>query len=259
MTRTTGPSTTRTTARSAAVTLSGIGRALLVRGWARLDRRLFPTVVAGDAQGDRLCLTYDDGPTPGLTDIVAESLAERGHRATFFVLVPQAEAHPRLVRRLLDLGHEVGLHGIAHDRLPGQPWSAVHRQLRDVKARLAALGARPVLFRPPYGAQNRRTYLLARASGLRPVTWNADSRDYQEPGPQALREQLSVSLRPGAIVLLHDGVGHRPGSGLTAEEVARRRSILELTIALLAERELTSVPVTELSVAGRVVEPWLSA
>ncbi len=259
MTGTPGPPTTRTTARSAAATASGIARDVVRRGQSRLDRRLFPTLVAGHAPTARLALTYDDGPTPDLTDVVAETLAAHGHRATFFVLVPQAEAHPHLVRRLLDLGHEVGLHGVAHERLPGQPWSAVHRQLRDGRDRLAAIGARPTLFRPPYGAQNRRTYLLTRAAGLRPVAWNADVRDYQERGPDAVREQLAVSLRPGAVVLLHDGAGERPGSELTADQRGRRLSILDRTMALLAERALTSVPVSELSTAGALRGAWLSA
>ena len=61
-----------------------------------------------------VALTFDDGPHPVLTPMVADVLASRGVRATFFVIGSVAEAHPSLVRRLLDDGHELANHTWSH-------------------------------------------------------------------------------------------------------------------------------------------------
>src|SRR5438132_3165838 len=57
-------------------------------------------------------LTYDDGPSPDETPALLDVLAERGARATFFVLTDRAEQHPEIVRRALAEGHGVELHGL---------------------------------------------------------------------------------------------------------------------------------------------------
>ena len=71
-------------------------------------------------------LTYDDGPTPGVTDRLLPILAEAGATATFFVLLTRVRAHPSMVAELLAAGHEVALHGIDHVDLTSLPlWRQV--------------------------------------------------------------------------------------------------------------------------------------
>src|SRR5439155_405613 len=63
---------------------------------------------------DRFALTFDDGPSARTTPYVLDLLARHGARATFFVLGRHVRQHPHLVRRAVEEGHEVGLHGHAH-------------------------------------------------------------------------------------------------------------------------------------------------
>jgi peptidoglycan/xylan/chitin deacetylase (PgdA/CDA1 family) len=100
-----------------------------------------------------VALTFDDGPDPETTPAVLELLARAGARATFFMLVDRAEAHPELVSETVGAGHEVGLHGLDHTRLTTLPPTEVYRRLRDGRDRLSRLVGAPIrLFRAPHGA-----------------------------------------------------------------------------------------------------------
>ena len=235
---------------------------LTQRGIAGLRRRvgdrLHPTIVGGPDDAARLSLTYDDGPTPGVTNLLGDRLAEAGHRATLFVLVPQAEACPALVRRLLDQGHEVALHGVRHVAMTKLSSAQVASDLRDGVERLSRLGAPPRFVRPPYGAQNRRTYGSTRAAGLKVVGWSHDVRDFDEPDLPTLAGRLDQALVPGAIVLMHDGDGDHPDRPYSDPQRDLRTGALAHALAVLAERGLRSVSVSELVDGASRTREWVA-
>jgi peptidoglycan/xylan/chitin deacetylase (PgdA/CDA1 family) len=174
----------------------------------RWERRRLGSIVGVRTGTNVVAFTYDDGPDPEHTPAVLDALAAEGARATFFVLADQVEAFPDLVRRARVAGHEIGLHGGRHWNLT----RATMRELREVivegKQRVEAVVGEPVrLFRPPYGAQNRRAFLVARAAGLDVCLWDpeANSRDCDDGSIDAYVDSAFRSLRPGVIVLFHDG------------------------------------------------------
>src|SRR6478609_12102310 len=73
---------------------------------------LMPATVLTSVLTDHpvLALTYDDGPARGHTPGVLDALGEAGVAGTFFVLSDHVQRSPELVRRMVDEGHEVGLH-----------------------------------------------------------------------------------------------------------------------------------------------------
>ena len=100
-----------------------------------------------------VALTFDDGPNPTTTRRVLSILAERGHKATFFVVGRKAKLHPDVVREIHEAGHAIGCHGYVHNRLycfkaPDHVAADIDRTQRAVEE---ATGARPTLFRPPVG------------------------------------------------------------------------------------------------------------
>lgn len=151
-------------------------------------------------------LTYDDGPEPGGTEHVLQALADHQATATFFVLLGRARTHPELLAEILAAGHEIGLHGLTHERLTQFPWYEVRRRTKTAKAELEDLIGLPVRwFRPPYGRQLPSTWLAVRSTGLEAVCWGPSLADSQHL-PQA--EQLSRALsntKAGDILLCHDG------------------------------------------------------
>ncbi|MGA8245859.1 MAG: polysaccharide deacetylase family protein, partial [Nocardioides sp.] len=79
------------------------------------------SVVGVEPSSRSVVLTYDDGPTPGVTDQLLAVLAEADATATFFVLLTRVRPHLALLRELLAAGHEIGLHGPDHRRLTTLP------------------------------------------------------------------------------------------------------------------------------------------
>jgi peptidoglycan/xylan/chitin deacetylase (PgdA/CDA1 family) len=176
---------------------------------------------------DSLALTFDDGPDPEITPHVLDALAAHEAKATFFLLQEPAEKYPDLVARMLREGHAVGVHGRAHDQQATRRASSIAADLAVAQTAIAALcdGRVPSLYRPPYGFKSLSVLRAAARRRLRVVLWSVDSRDYLLTDPKAIARRVGCLLRPGAIVLMHDG----PGRTATAdalprilEEIARR-------------------------------------
>lgn len=154
-----------------------------------------------------VALTFDDGPNPRTTRRVLEILAEKGYRATFFVVGRKARLHPEVVREIHEAGHEIGLHGYAHDRLYSlKPPSYVVQDIaRTQKAIEEACGALPTLFRPPVGYVSSRTSVGARRASVQLVAWSARGIDGLGSTDAArVVRRIEKKLEGGAIVLLHD-------------------------------------------------------
>jgi peptidoglycan/xylan/chitin deacetylase (PgdA/CDA1 family) len=156
-----------------------------------------------------VALTFDDGPDPRWTPAVLDILARTGVRGTFFVVGRNADRYRDLVRREIAAGMSVGDHTWDHARLVPAPAGFVDGQMRRTHDLLAALGSRVSLFRPPYGRFDGGTVHTASSMGMRTVLWTVDSRDYTKPGVGRIVRTVLDRVRPGSIVLMHDGGGNR--------------------------------------------------
>ncbi len=218
---------------------------LLADGVARPgSSAVVPTIASAPPRaGRRVALTFDDGPDPNWTPKIADVLDAAGARATFFCIGEHVEAHPDIARRLLGGGHELGNHSFAHARtLNFRLAPAMEREvLRGETALRAVTGgsARP-LYRPPVGLRNPSLARVAARLELRVVTWSLHSRDTFATDAAALAARVLARVRPGDIVLFHDG-SDRPG--------ADRRVTLAALPAILAglrARDLDAVTVSAL-------------
>jgi peptidoglycan/xylan/chitin deacetylase (PgdA/CDA1 family) len=154
-----------------------------------------------------IALTFDDGPDPRGTPAVLEALALADARATFFVLGECAERHPELVEQVRAAGHDVGVHGYAHLRHTAYSRETIEGDLRRA---LDVLG-NVRTWRAPWGRLAPFSRALAGEHGLRLVGWTTDTHDWRGDAKDAMLD--AVVLEPGAVVLMHDGVG--PGARRT--------------------------------------------
>ena len=154
-----------------------------------------------DGREREVFLTFDDGPTPGVTSWVLDRLDEYGAKATFFCLGRNAEAHRELYQETLRRGHSVGNHTYSH--LRGFSTSTTS-YLDDVH--LAASFIESTLFRPPYGRILPRQVREVRKN-FRIIMWEVLSVDYNRKLPgKHVAGNVTRNVRPGSIVVFHDSV-----------------------------------------------------
>lgn len=218
------------------------------------------SVVALRRPSTSTVLTYDDGPTPGVTDGLLPVLADAGATATFFVLLTRVRSSLALLLEVLAAGHEVALHGPDHRRLTTLPGDVHLARFRDARAELEDLTGVAVRWsRPPYGAQDRASWRGARGAGLTPVFWTVTCRDWETRQPDEYLARLRGTDPSGSIVLLHDGYADaRDG---VDDGPPPRLDRLALTRGVLAEVAAVGATPTSLGRAldsgEPVYRPWL--
>jgi peptidoglycan/xylan/chitin deacetylase (PgdA/CDA1 family) len=159
-----------------------------------------------------VALTFDDGPNPPYTGRVLDVLERYGVPATFFCVGLHASAHTEELARMAEAGHGLGNHTWSHPFLPDLSVREFEVQLeRTFDAIEDGAGVRPApLFRPPYGSRKAELLTwLGRAGGPTTVLWDVDTADWSMPGPAAITDAVLTQVRPGSIVLMHDGGGDR--------------------------------------------------
>lgn len=165
----------------------------------------FGAQVVWRTAGPGVALTFDDGPDPRWTPRILDILAASGAHATFFVLLDHVRAHPELVRRAADAGHEIGVHGADHWDMTRLTSAQLDKAMADTKLAVADLvGHAPVLMRPPYGRFDAPVLHAARSHDLQLILWS----DWL-PGRNSASASaaLLAQLTPGAVILCHDGRG----------------------------------------------------
>jgi peptidoglycan/xylan/chitin deacetylase (PgdA/CDA1 family) len=182
-----------------------------------------------------VAIGFDDGPTPDTGAFV--SMLERAKaKATFFMIGREVSARYRqtLLRELRD-GDALGDHSFTHPYLThvSDPRAELGSTLRAIAS---LTGYAPCVFRPPYGAYDTSVVQVAGSLGLATVLWNVDPRDWALPGRSAIVRQVLAQVRPGSIIISHDGGGPR------GETLAAYPSI----IAALRARGYRTVTIPEL-------------
>jgi peptidoglycan-N-acetylglucosamine deacetylase len=187
----------------------GLGAAALWVGYAWGAHVMTLAVTRrGPTRERRIALTFDDGPDALWTPRIAETLAARGVRATFFVIGRRAQAHPRAVRAVVEAGHEVASHGWSHTSL----WLCGPRRTADEVLRAHQLlgeltGRAPRFFRPPWGMVNAALFGVLRRAGLSCVLWSIQPEGLRARPASAQARHVLARAHPGAIVDLHDADG----------------------------------------------------
>lgn len=174
----------------------------------RLDDRWKVQSECADGTGRRsVYLTFDDGPNPCFTPQILDVLAQNRVPATFFVIGAYAAEHPDLIQRMIAEGHEVGNHTMSHPDLSKCGLGEVQREVSEANQAimLACPQASIRYIRAPYGAWSEEVLTASEIAGLAALHWSIDPRDWSRPGTDAIVDAVLASVRPGAIVLLHDG------------------------------------------------------
>lgn len=169
-----------------------------IKPWGFI-RKLFPDMIWEIDDPNGVFLTFDDGPTPGITEWILSTLKHYNAKATFFVLGKNAEMYPDLHQRIINEGHKIGNHTYSHQKGWGMP---LEKYIEDVDFAEDILHSD--LFRPPY-AQITPSQMRAVAKRYKVIMWNVLSRDYSRTvTPDMCLREVMPHISAGSIIAFHD-------------------------------------------------------
>jgi peptidoglycan/xylan/chitin deacetylase (PgdA/CDA1 family) len=158
-----------------------------------------------------VALTLDDGPDAKYTPTVLQLARHKGIKLTFFLVGREIQRYPDLARREVAEGHAIGNHTWDHPVLPRdtplQDLSEIERCEDEIEK---ICGERTHLFRPPKGYWDGDVFLEAEDLGYRMILWSAALEHHTAKTPQAMAERVLRRIRPGMIILAHDGEPRGP-------------------------------------------------
>jgi len=169
----------------------------------KLIRFLYPNYLIWEIPNDdnALFLTFDDGPTPGVTEKVLDLLKMYDAKATFFCLGKQVIAHPEIYQRIIDEGHAVGNHSIQHIKRHYYNSKSFLEEIRDASKLVDSK-----LFRPPYG-QIKPNQVRLLKDQFKIIMWSVLSGDFDSNLTK--EECLTTVLRhskSGSVIVFHDSL-----------------------------------------------------
>lgn len=154
-----------------------------------------------DKQGSVISLTFDDGPGAH-TDRLLKVLEEYEAKATFFVLGKLVDEYPNTLKKMREIGCEIGNHSYDHENLTKLGKNAVKAQIKDTSKKVkSATGKGTKLLRPPYGEYNDNVKSYTNAPL---IMWSIDTLDWQTKDTVATVEMVLNNVTDGDIVLMHD-------------------------------------------------------
>ena len=177
-----------------------------------MDLVFGPSVERGPGRRPpRIYLTFDDGPNELATPAILQTLETERVPAAFFMVGDHVRRFPALARDVVHAGHTVGNHTYNHVKLLLAGPARIRSQLRQTHEVMEwVMNVTPRTFRAPHGY--RSVFLRSVAAELHYTVfgWTFGVFDTARPGVEEIRRRVRKRLRPGAIVLLHDGDGYDP-------------------------------------------------
>ncbi|MFC3114761.1 glycoside hydrolase family 11 protein [Cellvibrio fontiphilus] len=148
-------------------------------------------------------ITFDDGPGSNTATLVNLLKQNNLTPVTWFVQGNYVAANPQLMAQLLSVG-EVQNHSYTHPQLTNLGYQQIYDELNRTNQAIQNAGApKPTLFRPPYGGVNSNINQAAQALGLRVITWDVDSQDWNGASAAAIANAAN-QLQNGQVILMHD-------------------------------------------------------
>jgi peptidoglycan/xylan/chitin deacetylase (PgdA/CDA1 family) len=186
---------------------------LTARGVSSMRSQIFGKVLyKGDPAANSVALTFDDGPSVPYTSRTLDILKEHGVKATFFVIGKNVAAHPEIAGRMHDEGHEFGNHTYSHPWMFRIIFSAIRKDIELCQTEISRItGSRPRFFRQPIGMNNPGAMKVLDGLGMVMVGWQTRAYDGVDARTDAIVRRVLEGVRPGGIILLHDGVDEKLG------------------------------------------------
>lgn len=168
---------------------------------------IFPRFTWCKETDNEIYLTFDDGPTPEITDFVLESLAQYNAKATFFCIGKNVESNPSIFSRIISGGHSIGNHTMHHYNAWNMDFASYLKDIELCDQLFQQNGIQSIGFRPPYGRITPKMY--QQVPNI--ILWSVLTGDYNASLQASdIVKSIKPYLKPGAIVVMHDSVKAYP-------------------------------------------------
>ena len=186
------------------VTVSGLATVGLL--WVFFRPPFGKNIVHLNTDQRIVALTFDDGPSPPYTEQLLDVLAKRDVKATFFMIGNRIERHPETVRRVIAEGHQVANHSYSHPLLGFLPPSYVQRQIDRTDTLLRQVGLTGEIgFRAPVLTRFLPVAWILAKGDRAHISCDVWSWDWVTQNPDRITKTVLKKVKPGAIIVLHDG------------------------------------------------------
>jgi peptidoglycan/xylan/chitin deacetylase (PgdA/CDA1 family) len=176
-------------------------------------KKMFPNYVWDIATTNKeLYLTFDDGPTPEITNWTLDTLKKYDAKATFFCIGNNVKKHPSIFKSIIKDGHTIGNHTLNHVK----GWKTKSKNyLKEVKGAQIEINSnldnlytsKVCLFRPPYGQIKPKQGKKLIALGYQIIMWDVLSFDWeQDVSEEKCLENVISKSKAGSIIVFHDSV-----------------------------------------------------
>lgn len=148
-----------------------------------------------------IALTFDDGPGDRTGELL-DQLEKYDAKATFFMLGQKVSSYPDEIKKMKEIGCELGNHSYDHPNLAKLSADGVKKQIGDTNSKIQAIvGEGASVMRPPYGAISAT---LKANAGMPLILWNIDTLDWKTRNAKATVDMVMENAKDGDIILMHD-------------------------------------------------------
>ena len=173
----------------------------------RIIKKIFSNYV-WDIPNDenKVYLTFDDGPTPEITEWTLKQLKKYNAKATFFCIGNNIEKYPAIFQKIIQDNHAIGNHTFNH--LKG--WNiSTEDYIENTQLCQSAIynlqSQVSNLFRPPYGKIKLSQSKALRKLGYKIIMWDVLSEDFnQKISPEQCLQNVLKNVQSGSIIVFHD-------------------------------------------------------
>lgn len=158
-----------------------------------------------ERQDKKIAISFDCAWGVDYTDKLLETMQKKNIKCTFFMVEFWTEKYPAFVKKISDMGHEIGTHSSTHPYMSKLSKDAIKRELQtSSKAIENVTNKKPTVFRPPYGDYNDLVIQTARELGLYTIQWDVDSLDWKDLSAKDITKRVVSKVKNGSIVLFHN-------------------------------------------------------
>lgn len=178
--------------------------------------QLFGEIVARVETDEKVvALTFDDGPLPGATEKLLDTLKDHQAKATFYLIGNEVERHPEQARKIVAAGHELGNHSYSHYPMVFTSGNFIRNEISKTDALFGSIGYKEeTTFRPPYGVKLAILPYYLQSTNRITVRWDVapDNQPEVAGSARTIADYTVEHVRPGSIILLHPMYEHRKPS-----------------------------------------------